>query len=296
MVKRPRLALVIGSGGLKCAAAVGVMQVLEEENIDVDMVVGCSGGAVFGACIAMGWSSERIVEAHSRTWTEEVTKKLDYLSLLKIGFPSLMGFDDHIGIFDDRVMVENIERGYGPESTFANTKIPFHCVATDFHTGEQVVISEGSLAEAARISSGIPIVFKPVEWKGKLLIDGGFSNPLPVDVAIQEGADVIIAIGFEMPLQPSVTSPGNFANQMFNILVNQLLAKKFAFYNLAHHSEIIAIIPEFKEDIKISDVSKMPTIIEQGRKEMLKHVTYLKKMLASPTANINYRSHDESLY
>jgi len=278
-----RLALVIGSGGLKCAAAIGVMQVLEEEHNSVDMVVGCSGGSVFGAAIALGFSAEKMVETRAQAWTSDVTKKLDFPSLLKFISPRIFGFDDEVAVFDDSVMAGNIARVFGPETTFADTKIPFYCVATDFHSGEPVVISEGGIARAVRISSGIPIIFKPVEWNGKLLIDGGLSNPLPVDVAIQEGADIIIAVGFETPLLPSVSSPGNYASQMFNILVNQLLYKKFAFYNLAYHSEIIPIIPEFSTSIKISDVNSVPFIIEQGRLETLRHIDHLKKILASGT-------------
>jgi NTE family protein len=277
--KLPRLALVIGSGGLKCAAAIGVMQVLEAENIAVDMVVGCSGGAIFGSLIAMGFSAEKIESTRKQTWTNKVAKKLDLRSLGKIVFPRLVGFSDEIGIFDDSVMSESITRAVGRETTFADTKVPFYCIATDFHTGKPVIISEGNLARAVRISSGIPIVYKPVDWNGRLMIDGGLSNPLPVDVAIQEGANIIIAVGFETPLLPSVSSPGNYASQMFNILVNQLLYKQFAFYNLAYHSEIIPIVPEFSISIKISDVSSVPFIIEQGRLESLRHISYLKKML-----------------
>jgi len=286
MTKQPRLAIVIGSGGIKCAAVIGVMQVLEQENIDVDMVVGCSGGAVFGAAIALGFSSEKLAETRRQAWTSNVTRKLDLCSLRKIIAPRLGGFDDEIGIFDDGVMEGNIAQAFGAETTFADTKIPFYCVATDFHTGQPVVLSKGGLAKAVRISSGIPVVFKPVKWNGKLLIDGGLSNPLPVDVAIQEGADIIIAVGFETPLLPSVSSPTNFASQMFNILVNQLLYKKFAFYNLAYHSEIIAIVPEFKDNIKISDVEDVPFIIEQGKRETLKHLAYLRQMLASESTSL----------
>lgn len=283
MSNKPRLAIVIGSGGLKCAAAIGVMQVLEEENIAVDLVVGCSGGAVFGAAIALGFSSEEMTETCSQAWTSDVTKKVDISSLLKILFPKWCMFNDEIGVFDDGVMAENIARAFGPQTTFADTKIPLFCVATDFHTGKSITISEGGVAKAIRISSGIPIIFKPVEWKGKLLIDGGLSNPLPVNVAIQEGAEIIIAVGFETSLLPSVASPGNYARQMFNILVNQLLYKQFAFYNMAYHSEIIAIVPEIKDDIKISDVNSVPFIIKQGKKETLKHLEYLKQLLVSPT-------------
>lgn len=278
MKKQPRLALIIGSGGLKCAAAIGVMEVLEQENIAVDMVIGCSGGSVFGAAIALGYSPEKLIETRAKAWTEDITKKVDYSSLMKVVFPNVYGYKDDIAMFDDGVMAKNIENAYGADTTFADTKIPFYCVATDFNTGESIVLSEGNIAKAVRISSGIPLVFKPIEWNGRLLVDGGLSDPLPIDVAIREGADLIVALGFEMPLQPTVATPGKYAAQMFNILINQLLRKKFAFYNLAHHSEIIAIIPEFKEDIKVNDVEKVPFIIEQGRKETLKHIDYIKRL------------------
>jgi NTE family protein len=277
--RRPKLALVLGSGGIKCAAAIGVMQVLEAENIDVDMVVGCSGGAVYGAAIALGFSSNQLIETSEQAWTSDVTRRISISSLLKIIFPKIFRFDDYIGVIDDRIMAGNIEKVFGIKTTFGDTQIPFYCVATDFNTGEPVVISKGKLARAVRISSGIPIVFKPLEWEGRLLIDGALSNPLPIDVAIKAGADLIIALGFEPPLQHSVSSPVSFASQMFSILENQLLVKKFAFYNLAYHSEIIAIVPEFKDTIKVNDVSKVPFIVEQGRRETEKHIQYLKQSL-----------------
>ena len=113
------------------------------------------------------------------------------------------------------------------------------------------------------------------------MIDGGLSDPLPIDVAIQEGVDVIIAVGFETPLAHSVETPLGFASQLFNILSNQLLYRKFAFYNLAYHSEIIAIVPQFDREIGLGDVDIIPFIIERGRDETLKHIAHIKRALAS---------------
>lgn len=286
MAKQPRLGLVIGSGGLKCAAAIGVLQVLEQENIPLDMVVGCSGGAIFGASIAMGYSAEMMVEVREQAWKRDATEKFDFRSLAKIALPRIVGFDDEIGILSDDNLMRGLVMAYGAETAFTETKIPFYCVATDFHTGEPVVLSSGNVVKAIRASAGIPILFKPLEWNGRWLIDGGLSNPLPVDVAIQQGADVIIAVGFETSLVGSVSSPANFASQLFNILINQLLYRKFAFYNLAYHSEIIAIIPHFEHEVHLNDVDSVPFIIEQGRLETLKHITHLKQTLASKNAGL----------
>ena len=279
--RRKRIALVIGSGGIKCIAAIGIWKVLQEADIPVDMVIGCSGGSVVGANIALGHPPEKLMQGAVQLWTSDITRKMHAASLWNILNLRRESFNPQIGIFDDTVMSRNITKAIGDGTTFADTLLPFFCVATDFHTGEAVVLSQGPLARAVRISSGIPVIFKPLEWEGQLLIDGGLSNPLPIDVAILHGADIIIAVGFETPVQPSVSTPGNYAMQMFNILVNQLLAKSFAFYNLAHHSEIVMIIPEFLEGIKVNEVSKIPFIIEQGEKEARKQIAYLKKLLVN---------------
>jgi NTE family protein len=282
LVNRKRVALVIGSGGIKCIAAIGIWKVLCDAEIPVDMVIGCSGGSVIGANIALGHPTEKLIQSAEQLWTSDITQKLDAASLWSILNLRRGHFNNQIGIFDDTVMSRNIARALGGATTFDDTLLPFFCVATDFYTGEAVVLSQGPLAKAVRISSGIPVIFKPLEWEGQLLIDGGLSNPLPIDVAILHGADIIIAVGFETPVQPSVSTPGNYAMQMFNILVNQLLARSFAFYNLAYHSEIIMIIPEFLEGIRVNDVSKIPFIIEQGEKEARKQIGYLKELLVNP--------------
>ena len=290
MVRKPRLGLVVGSGGLKCAAAIGVLQVLEAEGINLDMVVGCSGGAIFGAAVASGLPANQMTELLARTWTREATQKLDFASLFKIALPKLLGFNDRMGILQDQGLMAGLRLTYGADATFKDTNIPFYCVATDFHTGEQVVLSEGNLVQAIRASAGIPVLFKPVEWNGRLLIDGGLSDPLPVDVAIQEGADIIIAVGFETALSESISSPINYASQMFSILVNQLLYRKFAFYNLAYHSEIITIVPDFGREIQLSDVESIPYVIERGRQETLKHIAHLKQALATHNIHASTRS------
>lgn len=282
---KPTVALVIGSGGLKCAAALGIFDKLEKENIGIDMVVGCSGGAIMGGFIATGHSSEETIQKTLRLWTPEIVTQFRLSKLIKALFPKLLGFNERFGVTSDHVMVEGYWECYGKETTFQDTKIPFYCVATDITNGESVVISEGKIVDAVRMSSGIPVLYEAVEYKGKILVDGGLSNPLPVDVAIKEGADIIIAIGFNTPKLPDVSSPGNFIGQMFTILKNELIALQMAFYGLAHHSEIIIVIPEFEEDYKLTDTHKIPEIIALGAKETEKHIDYIKRLIAFDIAN-----------
>jgi NTE family protein len=283
--KKPKVALVIGSGGLKCAAALGIFDYLEKENIGIDLVVGCSGGAIMGGFIVTGRSSEETIHLVNTMWERRIVLQFRLRKILKMIFPKLLGFDESFGLTDDTLMVRQYEKAYGVNTTFADTVIPFRCVATDIKTGEPVVIADGRVADAVRISSGIQLLFEAVEYKGKLLVDGGISNPLPVDVAIKEGADVIVAVGFQTPKLPDVTSPGRFISQMFTVLSNELLSLKMAFYGLAHHSEIVIIIPEFEEDYKLTDTHKIPEIIALGAKETEKHIGYIRQLMDTGFGN-----------
>ena len=160
-------------------------------------------------------------------------------------------------MLDDTLIMKRFRQAYG-DRAFADARIPLYIVATDFRSGEKVVLSEGRLVDAIRASIAIPFIFEPWPVGDRLLIDGFMSDPLPVDVAIKEGAHVIIAVGFESPYQARMNSAARFAFQVTTIMSNNLLNANYAFHNLAHHTEIIPIIPEFNQRIKAFDTSKLP--------------------------------------
>jgi NTE family protein len=265
LTDKPRVALVIGSGSVKCAAAIGLKKVLERENIEVDMVVGCSGGAIYAACIALGWSAQKTVDATLRMWTREVTSKRNVKGILQLAFPWIFKFDESFGLIDDRLINRRLRDGFEGAS-FGQTRIPLFVTATDLYNGEQVVMSEGAIEDAVRASISIPYIFPPKKMNGRFLIDGYQSDPLPIGVAIKEGADIIIAMGFESPYQEHVTSLMRYNFQIASMTSNNLLKTNYAFHNLAHHSEIIPIIPEFKYRLKLFDTDKLPYVIEEGER------------------------------
>lgn len=275
---KPRVALVIGSGSVKCAAAIGLKKVLEREHIDVDMVVGCSGGAIYAALIALGWSVERATEATLRMWTSDVTGKRNLRGILQLALPKLFKFDETFGLIDDSLINRRFHDGF-ENATFADTRIPLFVTATDFYTGEQVVVSEGKIEDGVRASISIPYIFPPKKLNDRFLIDGYQSDPLPIGVAIKEGADIIIAMGFESPYQEHVTSLMRYNFQMSSITSNNLLKSNYAFHNLAHHSEIIPIIPEFKYRIKLFDTDKLPYVIEEGERAAEQQLPFIKSLL-----------------
>ena len=276
---KPRIALVIGSGSVKCAAAIGLKKVLEREHIDVDMVVGCSGGAIYASLIALGWSVERATESTLKMWTREVTAKRNVRGMLQIALPWIFKFDETFGLIDDRLINRRFHEGF-EDATFAQTKIPLFMTATDFYNGEQVVLSDGLIEDAVRASISIPYIFPPKKLNGRFLIDGYQSDPLPIGVAIKEGADIIIAMGFESPYQEHVTSLMRYNFQMSSITSNNLLKSNYAFHNLAHHSEIIPILPEFKYRIKLFDTDKLPYVIEEGERAAEQQLPFIKSLLS----------------
>lgn len=276
--RKPRIALVIGSGGIKCAAGLGVWQALSKAGIDIDMVVGCSGGSIFSSFIGVGFSVEEGVDFATNLWIKKFFTRYKIRSLMQVVFPKLFGFNNDFGIIDESRIFNDLGLLI-KDKTFDDVKIPLYIVATDYKTGQSVTISKGKILDAIRASIAIPGVFSPFEIDGKLLIDGGVADPLPIDVAIREGADIILAVGFQTHLQGEPKSPVGFLVKVFTDMTNNLLASKFAFHNLAHHSEIIPMVPEFEEEIHLYDTEKIPFIIEEGRKLAEEHIDYLKKLL-----------------
>jgi NTE family protein len=278
-----RVAIVIGSGAVQCASALGMWKVLEREGIQVDMVVGCSGGSIYAAVMALGYDVATCERLTAELWTPKVTLKRDWRSLLGAFLPQVFGFEGSVGMVHDGPLLDALETPFGGKD-FADAKIPLHIVATDLNDGEKVVVSEGSVRDAVRASIAIPYVWKPWKVGGRMLLDGCLSDPLPVDVAIREGADVILAMGFESPYPRRIKSATRYAFQVNSVYTNNLLRANYSFHNLAHHAEIIPVLPEFDRPIRLFDTDQFPYVIEQGMRATEAQLDYLHRVLEQADA------------
>ncbi len=178
---RPKIALVLGGGAARGFAHIGVIRALEQEKIPVDLVVGTSVGSLIGAIYAYDRNSFEL------EWTAFSLEKgaiFDYGLLNAFTGLGLAKGEKLEGFVRDKVPVADIE----------GLKIPYAAVATDLNRGTRVVLDSGSVARAVRASSAIPGVFQPVEHQGKLLVDGGVIDNVPVAVAREKGADIVIAV------------------------------------------------------------------------------------------------------
>ena len=280
ITKQKKIALVIGAGSVKCAAALGLWKVLEEESIPFDMIVGCSGGSLYAAAMAMGYSLQECIESTKKLWNRSITQQRNWRALASVLLPGLLKFDHRFGMMSDAPMLKSFHSVFG-DKTFADTKTPLYVMATDFQTGESIAQHEGSLVDALRASVAIPFIWSAWKHNGRLLIDGAASNPLPVDVPIREGVDIILAMGFQSPLPSRIKSVSRYAFYVNSLMTNNLLNANFAFHNAVHHAEIISIFPEFERSIRLFDTDQISYVIEQGEKAMREQLPYVKRLLES---------------
>jgi len=198
--------LVLGAGGARGMAHIGVLQVLQEENINFDLVVGCSAGALVGALWAAGvdfYRLERLVSYHS------FTKRMFDLSVSRDGF-----------IKGEKIL-ETL-RLFTKDMTFEDLKIPFAVIATDIETGELVVLNRGSVAHAVRASISIPGVFRPYRYQDRLLVDGAVKSRLPVNVAKQMGADRVLGVDVPKKMTSKLTTAIDILQQSIEILEEEV--------------------------------------------------------------------------
>ena len=215
--KRPKIGLALAGGGAKGLAHVGVLRVLEELNVPVDYIGGTSMGSIIGGLYASGLSADELeeilLEIDWQDVLEDETPRKDlafrrkeeqrrYLIGLELGIKK-SGIVFPTGLKTGQklyFMLQTLTLPVTDVEDFDRLPTPFRAVATDIHTSEAVVVDHGNLATAMRASMAIPTVFTPVVIDDRLLVDGGLSNNLPVDVVRAMGADIVIAVDLGAPL------------------------------------------------------------------------------------------------
>jgi NTE family protein len=206
---RPKIALVLGGGAARGFAHVGVIRALEQEKIPIDMVIGTSVGSLIGAIYANDLNSFEL------EWTAFL---LDKDSLFDYGILSAF---TGMGIAKGQKLEEFVKTKIAT-ANIENLKLPFAAVAADLNRGTRVVLDSGSVAKAVHASSAIPGVFEPVELQGRLLVDGGVLDNIPITVAREKGADIVIAVDIsENVANFNITNLVDVMIQAVNIMSNE---------------------------------------------------------------------------
>jgi len=262
---RKKVGLVLGSGGFRGFAHIGVIQVLQENNIPIDYISGASIGSLVGAYFSL-YSDLHKLEAEVVT-----NKKEKLLTLFDLGFRGGLVSGKKFEIF--------LEKTLGRKS-FNDCHIPLSIVATDLKSGQAVIINQGALTTAVRASSSVPLVFEPVKIKGKLLVDGGLSDPVPVDIVKNMGADVVIAV--------NLYHLNEFIDRRFNMAAVALRSTRIAIHNLSKtsiKSADVVLNPDTsrlmqKSYKKYFNPIIAKALIEIGRQEAKKMLPQIKKIIS----------------
>lgn len=242
--ERPCIALVLGGGGAKGSAHVGVLRAIEEYGIPIDFAVGTSIGSFVSGLYATGKSSRDIEDLFlSANWNQGYQDDLprartpNRRKRHNDAFPIQLG----IGLGKDgiklpkgiiqgqgmKAMIDTMLGSYPEFRSFNELTIPYRAVAADLETGEQVILSHGDLASAMQASMSLPGVLRPIERDGRVLVDGGIANNLPVSVAKDMGVDIVIAVDIGSPAltRDEINSSLEVLGQLSNFLTKSNQAR-----------------------------------------------------------------------
>ena len=175
-----KFGLTLGSGGSRGAAHIGFLKALDENGIKPSYICGCSMGAIVGACYAAGMTPDDMIAA---------AKKIKYYNII-----ALDPLPYNNKGFAQGAKLEKAIGKYLKGKTFENLNIPFSCVSYDLLAGETIWHIDGDLVKAVRASASIPIVFEPLKDNGRLLVDGGINERVPIKYTRAMGADLVIAV------------------------------------------------------------------------------------------------------
>jgi len=244
---RPKIGLALSGGGARGGAHIGVLKALKELGVPIDYIAGTSMGAIVGGYYAAGYSPKEIEKILQETdWAAAFSDQPDRRSMTmrkkeldaNLLIPYRLGFNHGklqlpMGVIEGQKADQIFQRVLLPVRDihdFDKLRIPFRALATDLATGSEVVLGKGSLKDAIRASVSIPGIFAPVILDGRMLVDGGMSDNLPIEVVRKMGADIVIAVDISSPLmnREQLDSVVKVTRQLTNFLTHKNTQQQIA--------------------------------------------------------------------
>jgi NTE family protein len=274
--RKPRLALVLGSGGVRSIAGVGIAAVLAEAGMRPDLLVGCSSGALFGATIATGMSSDEALAKATTLWSAELTEQRRWRAYAQLLAPRWTGFGADFAMRDDRLIASRIGAAFG-NAYLQDLHTPLRVVATDAASGASVVLTKGSLVQALRASMAVPFIFPAVHFEGHRLVDGVMSDPLPIAAAFD--ADVVVTLGLQGALPRRVDRPSRLVAQATTTLINNLQEARLA-QARASGRAMVCIELALERRVGLWETAAMPYLVDAGRRAATAQLPHVLALMA----------------
>ncbi len=286
----PRLGLALAGGGAKAAASIGVLKVLQQEGIPVAAIAGTSMGAGVGGLFAAGYPAdeiERIFLANdwndifndrpARAFLTQEQKDAGSRHLLEFTFQEgrfMPPYGLTAGQKLTNLLVSNtLAASFEADFDFNRLKVPFRAIATDIENGDMVVLDHGLLHDAIRASTAIPLVFQPVEIEGRLLVDGGLVNNLPVEVVRSMGTEIVIAVDASAKLEKKerLVSLVEIMSQSVSLQVRKESERQASLADL--------VITPDTSDYSFTDFPSIKHIIQKGEEAARAAVPRIRELM-----------------
>jgi len=295
-LSRPKIGLALSGGGARGFAHIGVLKVLEKNNIPIDVIVGSSMGSIVGGLYAIGYSADEI---------ETITKSVDWRHIMSDKPPRtnlFIGQKQERGKAILQIRFKNFKidlpkaispgqkltsiltkltlgADFQTNSDFDQLSIPFRAIACDLITGKKVLLKDGNLAEAMKSSSAVPLLFEPVVKDSMLLVDGGLVNNIPVDEVKEFNVDIVLVIDTTSKLNERrrLKVPWIIADQVTSIMQQEKNEEQ----RLKADVVIIPNLGNYKSD----SFQFVDELIKAGEKEAEKHIDQIKKLIAQKREN-----------
>ncbi|MNF47703.1 patatin-like phospholipase family protein [Pseudomonas sp. Irchel s3b6] len=276
---RPKIGLVLSGGAARGLAHIGVLKALEEQGIKIDAIAGTSMGAVIGGLYASGYKIDELEKlALGIDWQQALSDAppradipfrrkqddRDFLVKQQLSFRDDGSLGLPLGVIQGQnltLLLESLLAHTSDTRDFDKLPIPFRAVATDIASGEKVVFRKGHLPQVIRASMSIPAVFAPVELDGRLLVDGGMTDNIPVDVAREMGVDLAIVVDIGTPLRTrkQMTSVVDVLNQSITLMTRRNSEEQLA----TLHKDDILVQPPLAS-FGVTDFGKAREMIDAG--------------------------------
>ncbi len=249
---KKKVGLALGGGATLGGAHVGVLRALEEAEIKIDCISGTSIGAMVGAFYAFGMPVDEI---------EKIALELDWPDISGIALSKRGSLTNH-------EMGKLLDQHLG-DVYFKDAKIPFAAVTTDISTGEKVILDQGDVSEAVKASTCIPVLFEPIQYDGRLLVDGGLKESVPLSAIQNMGAE--FTIGVDLNAHRNYKRPENILDILNNTL--EIALKHLANVNI---KEIDTLVQPNLAEFSRSDTEHVDQIIKLGYEAMIKSIETIK--------------------
>lgn len=283
--KHPKVAVVLGQGGIKPAAALPVFELLDEMDIPCDLIVGCSGGSLVGGLKAFGKTNEEIMDVIHQVTQSKYMQKTNTRQLLALLNVPFFNYDKTEGVIIPTLMLKDLEKVFGT-TTFEQLPTKLIVSGTDFQTGENIKIDSGFVKDALYASSCIYPFMPPVAIGDKLVVDGALSVPIPFEQAAVENPDLIIVITFTF--YPDYCPEGffsacdNFFSQAIDrkgrVLLNESI-KRFP-------GKVVHIDVRLDEQISVLETDRLDDILEIGKSIATKYKQTIEDAYSEVSKNL----------